>query len=65
MGGLERRERRVIKRGNGRWREEETDEEGRIGGMTAFCIITHIGLTTLNAGDRQIGKYMSCGCITS
>lgn len=26
----------------------ETDEEGRIEGMTAFCIITHISLTTLN-----------------
>lgn len=48
MGGLERGERRVIKKGERRWREEEEDEEGWIEGMTAFCIITDICLTSLN-----------------
>lgn len=35
-------------RGERWWKGEEEDEEGRIEGMTAFCIFTHFSLTSFN-----------------
>lgn len=64
-------------RGKRGWTEEEEDEEDWIEGMTAFFIITHICLTTLDPSvifilQRRLrerssssSKSLSCGYISS